>query len=1090
MNYNAFYSAYNIPVGAVTYGSVGAYTIELPIYHITEGWTHRLAKEVLDTLLMPAPDSLDRDTGIPARLATDSPGGRAVNPPNEAENWLRNNTTSLVGKIAEWGQRATQTEMIRGQVIGEILALTAEGWQQQLAPTDPRFANYVAEAQAELKGSLADKTSDKYFVDHGQLSGGSNPEKALNLQRDVDDRLRQMVGDSVDIWKRTGGDFRKALVRLGNHHVTEFEASLLKFTRDTLNGTEVGTAEQRKGGKLGFVLAFLSELESDLAGGSQILAMADRQSQAKRRPLFDGINEGRGAAFAKLQKGAGLMGSNAKEYRDRSNEIAQFQKADIARQVVYDMAERLHRGVKHLLEEARLWEQVLATSIADNGGAYGLVMRGKAEVESDRRASQNAVRWVIADDEPGDSYISSKYAVYAREKVEDNTSKRAEILNKIEWKVARVDGTGEMRIDFTLDGGQPWSREAGQKGAMPAGRRNISRLLTLCRQPFEQAWSDMSVTSYLYQNYFEHANQLDTLAKKIHKSCDYLLQLNKLKTSPTMKTAFVRVYQDKLDNRGETFLRDLRAAVDIQFEVTSKAEELGYINEKGQPSTDPFKITFLVYGDLLLPNEIKAYDDGQAAYRIFSGATEQWRELQIFPADTNALSIERELELFDQKRREFDPDVVTVMEDMGNFQIAMRCLAFGEPDFQWVESNKTGLLLHEYTPRERNQEGNSYWRLVLMPEGTIGADGVARDKSNNVAQPIEYKLSSMDPQPSLLEAFIQLISRQADIDTGTPIDWIRVEDTLQKAMALHRDQWQSAESVGYRLAPKKEVYLQDELKDKAAQKVRLNALIAALDEELGKNSWAWAKGGGTIDRRVDKRPDLKVEIQKSVDMLTAIRGAAEQEISNLNRRLNLIGVPYGVTPQERLVISSPTYVVPDDNESGDDQSDKATASGNNAQLQSESRRANNGEREVSAVVAPSVNMPPGGWLCSNGHTNPAEMKFCTGCGEPKPTAATEPTPPESSIAEPVPQPVFEQPAIDEGPSPEPNEPQPAKVEQQPTKALDKIECLNGHEMQPGWKLCPFCGEPAKPQVIRCANGHEMKPDWKLCPFCGEPPATN
>jgi len=1102
VNIRSFYTAYNIPVGAVTYGSVGAFTIELPIYHITEGWAHRLAGEVLDTLLAPDPQSLDKDTGVPARLLPNTPGGREAQPQTEAENWLRTNATALVSKIADWGQRATQTEMIRNQVSGEILALTAEGWQTQLAPTDPRFGNYVVEAQAELNGSLADKTSDKYYIDHGRLSGGSDSEKALNLQRDVDDRLRQMVGDSADIWKRTGGDFRKALVRLGNHHVQEFETSLLKFVRDSLNGAEVGNAEQQKGGKLGFVLAFLTELEKDLAGGAQILALADRQSQSQRRPTFDGIDDKRTAAFAKLQKGAGIFGGNAKEYRDSSNELAQFQKADIARQVVYDLAGRLHKGVDQLLEEARLWERILATSIADNGGAYGLIRRGKSEVESDRRASQNAVRWVIADDEAGDKYISSKYAVYAMEDSDANVSKRDEILSKIEWKVGRVDGRGDMRIDFTLDGGQPWSREAGQKDAMKVGQRNIGRLLTLCRQPFEQAWSDMSVTSYLYQNYYEGANELEKLAQRIHSACDYLLDLSPLKETPTMRTAFVRVYQDKLDTRGETFLRDLRAAVNKQFNVSSTAEQLEYINDKGQPSTDPFKITFLVYGDLLLPDEIKAFGSGRAAYRQFSGGGEQWKELQMFPADTNALQIERELDNFGQSRREFDPDVVTVMEDMGNFQTAMRCLAFGEPDYHWGIGGKTGLLLHEYTPpQEENAAGHSYWRLVLMPEGTLGGDGkTVYDQYGSLARPMEYKLSPMQAEPSLLEAFIQLISRQADYDSGTRIDWIRIEDTLQKAMIMHRDQWDSVEAMGYRLQPKKEAHLQGELKDKAAQIVRLNALLTGIDEDLARNRWAWAKGGGNIPPRIDQQPDQKVKIRKSVDMLTAIRGAAEQEIINLNRRLNQIGARFGETPTERLVITS-SYRPVAEYEPPAAYSPPAQAPGQAPQTTytptpaADTGYASTYSPPVSEPVAPPMDYvaaesveapgtsgddyPPGTWFCSNcERPNEPGTMFCTSCGADKPANAREiPAAPKPSV-----EPAAPAPSYAATPAPEPVAPEPAP-------AAAAAECLNGHPMQPGWILCPMCGAAPRPKSPRCANGHDLQPGWILCPICGAAPAN-
>lgn len=1010
VNYNAFYSAYNIPTGAVTYGSVGIFTIELPIYHITEGWAHQLAKETLDTLLYPDPD-----TGVPSRLIDDMPGGQEVVVANEASNWLRNNTTSLVGKIAEWGRRASQTSQIKTRVESEILAMTAEGWNFELAPQDPRFAVYVAEAQAELKGNLKDKKLDnkldnKYYIDHSNLSDGSDQEKALNMQRDVEDRLRQMVGNPVDIWRREGGSFYGALVRLGNHHVNEFENSLISTLKSTLNGSETDDAAKRKAGKLGYVLAFLSHLKADLETGYQILTSADRSSHSRRRTQYDAVNQQRNAAFAKLQKRAGFLGGNAKEYRDRSDELVQFQKADIARRVVIDLAERLYRGVNQLLDEARLWERVLASGIAENGGAYGLVMRGTKEVESDRRASSNAVRWVIADDEPGDSYISSKYATYSRDKLN-------EILDKVEWKVAKTDDSREMRIDFILDGGQPWSREAGRRAALPAGRRNVGRLLDLCREPFEQAWDDMSITAYLYQNYYAEGNRIRDLAQWIHRNCDYTLELDPTKAMPTMRTAFIRVYQDKLDSRGDSFLRDLQAAVDTEFQTLTRTErkevpgedKMEYRSATGQPSTDPYKITFMVYGDLLLPGEIKAFGDGRSAYHKFSGSGERWRELQIFPSETNALEIERTLPTLKQVRREFAPGVVTIMENMGNFQTAVRCLTFGDREFDWKTDGVTGLLLHEYTPsyEEGNVTGFSYWRLVLAPEGEIGTDGKTIFTPDGlIAQPLAYQLTQLAPNPSLLDAFIQLLGQQKDINNNTAIDWNRVDDTLMKAMAWHRNQWENPAAMGFSPLPgRTDARHQAELKDKAAHMVRLNALLVWLDKGLNQDRWAWAQGGGFVPPRVADRPELQAQIRESVDMLTAIRGAAEQEIANLNRRLNQISIRIGPLPQERLRIRSPFDPEPDN--------------------------------EPEELLSQSLD----GWMCSNGHWNSTEKKFCTGCGEMKPEAAELPETRDSA----------NEAVTDIGSIPQP-------------PAITRIECLNGHEMQQNWVLCPFCGAAPKEWV--------------------------
>ncbi len=1124
VNYNAFYSAYSIPPGAVTYGSVGVYTIELPIYHITEGWTHRLARETLDVLLTPDPASFDADTGVPSRLRDNQATGRAADPRTEAGNWVRNNTTSLVGKIAEWGQRAGQgVTTIRDQVVRDILALDAPGWQQELAPTDPQFANYVADAQAVLKGSLIDKASTNYYVELDQ-GGGSNTERALNLQREIDERLRLMIGETADVWKREGGEFRRALTRLGNHHVAAFESALLKTVGDTLNGAEVGDVIERKRGKLGYIIAFLSELEARLAGGAQTLDLADRHSQAQRRPQFDGIDSARRSYFARLQQGGGLGNKNAKEYRQKSNELAQFQKADIARQVVYGLAARLHKDVGQLLSEARLWETALATAIAADGGAYARIIQGKKEVDSDRQQSQNAVRWVIADDEPGDHYIQGKYTKFADGKV-------ASILEQARWTVGKLDNSGPMRIDFSL-GGQPWSREAGQRKAANAGQRNVNQLLALCRAVFDPAWSDMNVTAYLHQNYYgEGRGTLDQLAERVHKNSGYLLDLAPLKTQPGMRTAFVRVYQEGLDTKTEQFLREMRIAVDKRFDVTTAVEQRqnegqgatqaayvddegkpkfeGYISDRGQPSTDPYKISFLIYGDLLLPDEIKAFGDGQNAYRAFSGADEQWRELQILPADTNALEIERGLESANQRRREFDPDVVTVMEDMGNFQVAMRCLAYGEPDYHWNIGDTTGLLLHEYTPPENNVAGHSYWRLVVMPAGRQGSGGNIYDAAGvGLAQPLEYQLSAMGPEPSLLEAFIQLISHQADINTGNRINWTRVEETIAQAMAWHREQWPSAAAPGWQLKPKMDARLQPELKDKVAQVVRLNALQVSLAEQMAPDAWAWAKGSAKIPEQVAANRGVQARIQIKMDLLSAIRGAAQAEALSLTKRLMQIGVQSGEMPTEKLVISTP-FRQPDA------VMDAAPAAGPVVDIATPPPTP----ARQAPPPPPPPDAAPGAWFCVNGHPNRPDEFFCGECGlprdarpEPEPAAiTTAPAAPPPVVASPldsvlpaptrpaatpaVPTPIAPAPDVatldvptPEAPTPEPEPPTPPAAGS-PATAPAGIKCQNGHDMQPGWQFCPTCGALPAAQKKLCLNGHEMQPEWSHCPMCGAGPRS-
>lgn len=59
---------------------------------------------------------------------------------------------------------------------------------------------------------------------------------------------------------------------------------------------------------------------------------------------------------------------------------------------------------------------------------------------------------------------------------------------------------------------------------------------------------------------------------------------------------------------------------------------------------------------------------------------------------------------------------------------------------------------------------------------------------------------------------------------------------------------------------------------------------------------------------------------------------------------------------------------------------------------------------------------------------------------------------------------------------------PALEEAQPPEA-DALACSScGQVVQPGWKICPACGERLPFLCKEC--GHELEPAWKLCPQCG------
>lgn len=947
VNFKAYYGSHNIPTGQVTYGSVGAYTIELPIYHITEGWSHHLAKEVLDIVLAPQISPTGEITLDIAR-----PGGTELDPRKEARTWLeQGQVTNLLRKLVQWG-RQNRNDAETKNTVQEILGNDAEDWLKDIAPTDARFAAHVAQAQDDLHGSFKDK-ENHYFVNHDQ--GGNNSEsRAANLIEAVDQQMTAMVGAQEGVWLRTGGGFYRSLVPLADYHRQIFEKELLVKLAGILNGTG-GSSQERKQGKLGFGRAWLKSLEDDMQAVINILTAAKEKAAKSRSDDFKTLEDELKTRQSSMQHRSGLANHNLKSYRDKANDLAQFHKADIARKVVHNLVERLVKSLHELGDELDRWINSIATATSTYGGAYHLLLDSIRDIEQDRQRSKNAARWVIDDTDkrevkPGEfkeelnSYIKGKRDGYLGNSLDN-------LLDGVAWTVEQT-AEKEFRVQFATYG-QNWDRHAGGRGEEAAGRKNLDNLLRRCRAVFEPAWETMSVTEYLHYNYENKENQL---AQKVYDNSGYLLGLHGL-NEPPMRTTYMRVFKEGMEHNHTQFLNAMLTQIRLLFNDTTTAQQrdaavrqargeyaAGLLNADGQDSYDRFKLTYLMFGDLLQPHQIAGYANAQQSYRNFSRAGQKWKTLHILPAETNALAVELDMDnsqnsgAGEQRRRELNEEVVAVLEDMDRFQLAMRCLAYGEEAFPW-DAGDRGLLLHKHTPRENNEGGNSYWRL------TVAGHHLA-------AAPTHYQLSNPATNPDLWEAILQLVVVGKGKEKGNTIDMQRVEATVAHAQTIHRSRLVQADKLTWQ--PNKKYRYDTQFKeeglDKAAQVIRLNSLIAEIDKKLESGTveyggedgkvktiewqWVWRKRaeGAQIAAPEGMNQDVQKAVIRNVDLYTALRWAANDERKRLSSRLFDLGQwSTGKAPSDKI----------------------------------------------------SLYDLPKGWICPEGHHNVLANEFCTECGKPQ-----------------------------------------------------------------------------------------------------------
>ncbi|MCA9951762.1 MAG: SHOCT domain-containing protein, partial [Anaerolineales bacterium] len=331
----------------------------------------------------------------------------------------------------------------------------------------------------------------------------------------------------------------------------------------------------------------------------------------------------------------------------------------------------------------------------------------------------------------------------------------------------------------------------------------------------------------------------------------------------------------------------------------------------------------------------------------------KWRELHTLPAETNALAIEIDMDdslnsgAGEQRRRELNEEVVAVLEDMDRFQLAMRCLAYGEEAFPW-DAGDRGLLLHKHTPRENNEGGNSYWRLTVAGHHPSVA-------------PTHYQLSNPAVNPDLWEAILQLVVVGKGKEKSNEIDTPRVETTIAQAQTIHQSRLRQADKLTWQPNQKYryDTQFKEEGLDKAAQVIRLNSLIDEIDKKLksgtveyggedGKEKtiewqWVWQKRaeGAQVTAPEGMNPDVQKAVIRDVDLYTALRWAANDERKRLSRRLYDLGKwPSGKVPIDKILL----YDLPK------------------------------------------------GWICPEGHHNALINEFCTECGKPQNQLEPAPTP--------------------------------------------------------------------------------------------------
>ncbi len=995
-------SVAGIDPGVALAGTVGAYSIVLPIYHLVEGWTHQLAQDVLDTLV---PAEIDPATKVPLRLYTDRRGGQAsADGRDEAALELQKakaDFTEFLEYIWSVGKRYNDIAQ-QTAVKAELDGLDAATWLKKMEPDiDSAQVNRVKQRVLRvLKADLTKKEVlrgeiNEYYVD-AEGGGGDDKSRAGAVRDEVRRQMLRLVGKELDDGRSEGGEFKSALEDYKRVNLDRFRTVMTNKLKDLMNGPQNESPLTARAGRLGYALAMLEAIRVHFYAAATALSGMESVGRAggTQSRWFFASQEQQSLKSAGNALDEKPSGGNRKAYAQAAQRLVENHKAELTRRVAQEIADELVQVLDDLINSYKTWQHVLALRNEARGGLYALVVRGQNDNQSDRDESTRVKTRMVIDDQ---KFEGEQYFRYTGGQQRTGI---ASVLGEFTWNV-KSDESGKLHLVCQL-GDEPLRAEEG------GGPKNTQKLLARCRQVFEGAWTDLSVMSYLVENYRDDSGPL---VEVLATSNEPLLLVTDQRD--TVKANFLRVHEqsrtDAETNFGtpnflDTVLNGLAARLDLATTTTIRDEQGGDQQQQLvgiSHSQDRFKLTFLFYRDVNQFPKIQSHDDGARQYRRIA---QNRNQLHVFAAEQNAQHHEERLPALGQWAREFDQKVVMQLEDIDHFKLAARCLVYGNATHDWGDGHE-GLLLYSHVPKENNPNNLKVYCLSAMPGGedvVRRADGKLINKvTGKPVGPEHWDLTEQADVPGLLDAFDRFNYQGSDKTNPSREfkkgDYPRVRETL--AGAMERDREDRVKSG--RLYWQPPAGMSREQLKKAQGQV---AMHLAYQDWLNDPK-RMKLGEFRLETHGQPR---SVQMQREADLWTLLYLVIQEETRRLADNIDSYGgtiLPKSEQPQPPVVVTLTPPPPP----------------------------------------LPPPQNPVTAGVCMNGHKMPADAQFCPRCGQP--------ARPEQAVTARVCMNGHEMPADAQFC---PKCGQLARPDEAATARL----CVDGHEMPPDAQFCPKCGQPA------------------------------
>lgn len=693
--------------GKPLHSSIGAYTIQVPMYHMVQEAAHDLALQFLDELLQP-----DVQGGRIVRLAPNrnpnAPSGRGTSGSDEALRFLAQSTiarqgsgavnpTLLPAKVYEiLTQDVNRNPATLGPlVIEHAESGTSAGKGRASLPWLVPFTSLGGDPQSkQIEQEISDAVNAELLkkVPGAKVLPGERPAQTFTrVVPDVESFKKEYIGTQNEKGEFIGGKYSAALATARTEHLRRFRESLrLELLNILLPPNQEG--QPANVGALGYAVDFADGMVRYLNNFIEFMDTV-AEERSKRHPqnkLFEKTRRKQGVAQGAVGK-RWIFGlfiapeayNNINDYLSAEQQLINVQKAQLLHDAVYDTSVDMRDYVRKISAELAGWVVQLATgdNASDIRSLHDILAESREYVISSRAA-----------DDRVQSVRRNEGTIVGAVPAADRQRYLDDMLRRVTWDVTADANNFALHFGIApvrdtagaeLSPGQTFTNSPTR-----ARKTNLDALRTV---------TERYLTTYQRENGIAHvlAQSVDydgrQIAELLANNAEPLYKA--MGSGPGETSCIIRVHSRIGDSETEAAfataehrIQELRSALTMVRMVDSD---------------DPYKCTIVRSDDLIESRNFTAWRECREEY--IKAITDERapidpRILHILPAEVNASYYESRLPNdLGLRHRTFEPKVVMLMEDMGKVRTFFLAYILG--------------LIQE------REEDNRVWYEVMLPDG-------------------------------------------------------------------------------------------------------------------------------------------------------------------------------------------------------------------------------------------------------------------------------------------------------------------------------------------------------------------------------------